>query len=168
MNRIYASKEAYISTLYDVILGYIDPNRFITMEKSAIALKMSNGTGQFIRDYMFPKSKSETIETISEQLDAYRQIKEKIEDMHNRIELLKTIKEAGQNLANVQADIFKTSAMMRCIDIEEMKAKIDAADDDKKRIENEQEILQKKAEEISRKESRSTTNTSGKRRSKGK
>ena len=151
VNRIYASKEAYISTLYDVILGYIDPNRFITMEKSAIALKMSNGTGQFIRDYMFPKSESETIETISEQLDAYRQIKEKIEDMHNRIELLKTIKEAGQNLANVQADIFKTSAMMRCIDIEEMKAKIDAADDDKKRIENEQEILQKKAEEISRK-----------------
>ena len=71
--------------------------------------------------------------------------------MHNRIELLKTIKEAGQNLANVQADICKTSAMMRCIDIEEMKAKIDAADDDKKRIENEQEILQKKAEEISRK-----------------
>lgn len=151
VNRIYASKEAYISTLYDVILGYIDPNRFITMEKSAIALKMSNGTGQFIRDYMFPKSESETIETISEQLDAYRQIKEKIEDMHNRIELLKTIKEAGQNLANVQADIFKISAMMRCIDIEEMKAKIDAADDDKKRIENEQEILQKKAEEISRK-----------------
>ena len=34
-----ASKEAYLGTLYDVILGYIDPNRFITMEKSAIALK---------------------------------------------------------------------------------------------------------------------------------
>ena len=72
VNRIYASKEAYISTLYDVILGYIDPNRFITMEKSAIALKMSNGTGQFIRDYMFPKSESETIETISEQLEIGR------------------------------------------------------------------------------------------------
>lgn len=60
----------------------------------------------------------------------------------------------------LQADIFKTSAMMRCIDIEEMKAKIDAADDDKKRIENEQEILQKKAEEISRKREQTTTNTS--------
>ena len=46
VNRIYASKEAYLGTLYDVILGYIDPNRFITMEKSAIALKMTNGTGQ--------------------------------------------------------------------------------------------------------------------------
>lgn len=33
VNRIYASKEAYLGTLYDVILGYIDPNRFITMEK---------------------------------------------------------------------------------------------------------------------------------------
>ena len=84
VNRIYASKEAYLGTLYDVILGYIDPNRFITMEKSAIALKMTNGTGQFIRDYMFPKSTSDTIETISEQLDAYRQIKEKIEDMRKR------------------------------------------------------------------------------------
>ena len=78
VNRIYASKEAYLGTLYDVILGYIDPNRFITMEKSAIALKMTNGTGQFIRDYMFPKSTSDTIGTISEQLDAYRQIKEKM------------------------------------------------------------------------------------------
>ena len=56
LNRIYPSREAYISTLYDQILGYIDGNRFMTMEKSAIALKMSNGTGQFIRDYMFPKS----------------------------------------------------------------------------------------------------------------
>jgi DNA topoisomerase-2 len=48
VNRIYASKEAYLGTLYDVILGYIDPNRFITMEKSAIALKMTNGTGHVI------------------------------------------------------------------------------------------------------------------------
>ncbi len=65
------------------------------MEKSAIALRMTNGTGQFIRDYMFPKSDSGTIETISEQLDAYRQIREKIEDMRKRIELLKEIKESG-------------------------------------------------------------------------
>ena len=92
VNRIYASKEAYLGALYDVILGYIDPNRFITMEKSAIALKMTNGTAQFIRDYMFPKSDSGTIETISEQLDAYRQIKDKIEDMRRRIELLREIK----------------------------------------------------------------------------
>ena len=53
---------------------------------------MTNGTGQFIRDYMFPKSTSDTIETISEQLDAYSQIKEKIEDMRKRIELLTDVK----------------------------------------------------------------------------
>ena len=84
VNRIYGSKEAYLGTLYDVILGYIDQNRFITMEKSAIALKMTNGTGQFIRDYMFPKNTSNTIATISEQLDSYRQIKDKIEDLRKR------------------------------------------------------------------------------------
>ncbi|MFR7842269.1 MAG: hypothetical protein ACLU3U_03885 [Gallintestinimicrobium sp.] len=62
LNRIYPSREAYISTLYDQILGYIDGNRFMTMEKSAIALKMTNGTGQFIRDYMFPGAReSDTI-----------------------------------------------------------------------------------------------------------
>ena len=148
VNRIYASKEAYLGTLYDVILGYIDPNRFITMEKSAIALRMTNGTGQFIRDYMFPKSDSGTIETISEQLDAYRQIREKIEDMRKRIELLKEIKESGQELVNIQSDIVMAETMIRCIDIEDMRAKIQAAEDDKKRIEEEQDRLSEKADDI--------------------
>ena len=135
VNRIYASKEAYLGTLYDVILGYIDPNRFITMEKSAIALKMTNGTGQFIRDYMFPKSTSDTIGTISEQLDAYRQIKEKIEDMRKRIELLTDVKETGQELVTLQTDMIRTESFIRCIDIEDLRAKIEAAEEDKKRIE---------------------------------
>ncbi len=148
VNRIYASKEAYLGTLYDVILGYLDPNRFITMEKSAIALKMTNGTGQFIRDYMFPKSTADTIETISEQLDAYRQIKEKIEDMRNRIELLTEIKENGQQLLQLQTDIVRAEAMIRCIDIEDLKAKIAAAEDDKSRIEAEQAVLQQTAEQL--------------------
>ncbi|MDO4313927.1 MAG: hypothetical protein Q4C52_12680, partial [Eubacteriales bacterium] len=43
VNRIYPSKEAYLNTLYDVIFGYIDPGRLMTMEKSAIALRMTNG-----------------------------------------------------------------------------------------------------------------------------
>ena len=102
VNRIYGSKEAYLGTLYDVILGYIDQNRFITMEKSAIALKMTNGTGQFIRDYMFPKNTSNTIATISEQLDSYRQIKEKIEDLRKRIELLSEIQASGKELVRLQ------------------------------------------------------------------
>lgn len=141
-------KRHTLGTLYDVILGYIDPNRFITMEKSAIALKMTNGTGQFIRDYMFPKSTADTIETISEQLDAYRQIKEKIEDMRKRIELLTEIKESGQELVQIQTDIVRAEAMIRCIDIEDLKAKIQAAEEDKKRIEAEQEVLQKEAEQL--------------------
>lgn len=144
VNRIYPSKEAYLGTLYDVILGYIDSNRFITMEKSAIALKMTNGTGQFIRDYMFPKSSANTIETISEQLDAYRRIKEKIEDIRKRIELLTQIREAGQELVQIQADILRSETMIRCIDIEDLKAKIQAAEDDKLRIEGEQTHLQKR------------------------
>ena len=148
VNRIYASKEAYLGTLYDVILGYIDPNRFITMEKSAIALKMTNGTGQFIRDYMFPKSTSDTIETISEQLDAYRQIKEKIEDMRKRIELLTDVKETGQELVTLQTDMIRTESFIRCIDIEDLRAKIEAAEEDKKRIEEEQAQLQQQADRI--------------------
>ena len=151
VNRIYASKEAYLGTLYDVILGYIDANRFITMEKSAIALKMTNGTGQFIRDYMFPKSTADTIETISEQLDAYRQIKEKIADMRKRIELLTDVKDAGQELVQIQTDIMRAQAVIRCIDIEDLKARIQAAEEDKERIAKERALLQEKADALLKK-----------------
>ena len=148
VNRIYASKEAYLGTLYDVILGYIDPNRFITMEKSAIALKMSNGTAQFIRDYMFPKSTADTIETISEQLDAYRQIKEKIEDLRKRIELLTAVKTSGEELTAIQTDMIRAECFIRCIDIEDLKAKIKAAEEDRKRIETEQQKLLDQEEQL--------------------
>ena len=70
LNRIYPSREAYVATLYDVILGGVDPTRLMTMEKSAIALRMTNGTGQFIRDYMFPRSQVCASEKISEQVGA--------------------------------------------------------------------------------------------------
>lgn len=145
VNRVYPSKEAYLGTLYDVILGYIDPNRFITMEKSAIALKMTNGTGQFIRDYMFPKSTADTIEKISDQLGAYRDIKEKIEDLRKRIGLLTEVKEAGKELVHVQADIIRAEGIIRCIDIEDLKAKIEAAEEDKLRIEEEKKKLEEES-----------------------
>ena len=148
VNRIYASKEAYLGTLYDVILGYIDPNRFITMEKSAIALKMTNGTAQFIRDYMFPKSTADTIETISEQLDAYRQIKEKIEDLRKRIELLTAVKTSGEELTAIQTDMIRAECFIRCIDIEDLKAKIKAAEEDRERIEAEQQKLIDQEEQL--------------------
>ena len=149
VNRIYGSKEAYLGTLYDVILWYIDKNRFITMEKSAIALKMTNGTGQFIRDYMFPKNTSNTIATISEQLDSYRQIKEKIEDLRKRIELLSEIQASGKELVRLQTDIVRAEAMIRCIGIEDLRARIQAAEDDKRNLAEKQEQCKKKVQELS-------------------
>lgn len=149
VNRIYGSKEAYLGTLYDVILGYIDQNRFITMEKSAIALKMTNGTGQFIRDYMFPKNTSDTIASISEQLDSYRQIKEKIEDLRKRIELLSEIQTSGKELVRLQTDIVRAEAMIRCIGIEDLRARIQAAEDDKRNLAEKQEQCKKKVQELS-------------------
>lgn len=149
VNRIYGSKEAYLGTLYDVILGYIDQNRFITMEKSAIALKMTNGTGQFIRDYMFPKNTSNTIATISEQLDSYQQIKEKIEDLRKRIELLSEIQASGKELVRLQTDIVRAEAMIRCIGIEDLRARIQAAEDDKRNLAEKQEQCKKKVQELS-------------------
>ena len=149
VNRIYGSKEAYLGTLYDVILGYIDQNRFITMEKSAIALKMTNGTGQFIRDYMFPKNTSNTIATISEQLDSYRQIKEKIEDLRKRIELLSEIQASGKELVRLQTDIVRAEAMIRCIGIEDLRARIQAAEADKRNLAEKQEQCKKKVQELS-------------------
>ena len=149
VNRIYGSKEAYLGTLYDVILGYIDQNRFITMEKSAIALKLPNGTGQFIRDYMFPKNTSDTIASISEQLDSYRQIKEKIEDLRKRIELLSEIQASGKELVRLQTDIVRAEAMIRCIGIEDLRARIQAAEDDKRNLAEKQEQCKKKVQELS-------------------
>lgn len=61
--------------------------------------------------------------------------------MRKRIELLKEIKESGQELVNIQSDIVMAETMIKCIDIEDMRAKIQAAEDDKKRIEEEQDRL---------------------------
>lgn len=139
INRIYPSKEAYLNVLYDAILGYIDGNRFITMEKSAIALKMTNGTGQFIRDYMFPKNTGDVIEKISEQLGAYRDIKEKIEDMKRRIDLLSQVQEASQRRIAVGTDIVRAQAVIRCVDVEDLRNKIAAAEEEIDRTKQQQE-----------------------------
>ncbi len=124
VNRIYPSREAYLNTLYDAILGYIDGPRFITMEKSAIALKMSNGTGQFIRDYMFPKSTGETIEKISEQLGAYRDIKEKIADLKQRIDYLTQVRQEGQALLQTETESMRREALLRTVDITDLQHQI--------------------------------------------
>ncbi|XCP86673.1 SbcC/MukB-like Walker B domain-containing protein [Roseburia hominis] len=146
VNRIYPSKEAYLGTLFDVILGYIDGNRFMTMEKSAIALKMTNGTGQFIRDYMFPRSEGKAIGKISEQLGKYRDIKEQVEDLEKRISYLTRVKEAHQEVVNVGADIVHGQAALKFVDILALESRIEA---------DNQELsdTRKKCEEFSKKDS---------------
>lgn len=131
VNRVYPSREAYLNTLYDGILGYIDGNRFGVMERNAIALKMTNGTGQFIRDYMFPKSASDTIADISEQLGAYRDIKEKVEDLHRRIGMLSEVKRTGDDLVRTQTDMLQVETVLRYLDIRESRVKIQSWEEEK-------------------------------------
>ena len=33
VNRVYPSRESYLNTLYEVIFGYVESNRMITMEE---------------------------------------------------------------------------------------------------------------------------------------
>ena len=124
VNRIYNSKEAYLHNLYQVLLGYIDGNRFATMEKSAIALRMTDGTGQFIKDYMFPKGTGDAIEKLSLQLGSYRDICERIEDMKRRIELLKVVQEAGLKLMAAKTEEEYHGNLIKCLEIEDAKEHI--------------------------------------------
>ncbi len=125
VNRTYPTKESYLGVLNDGIMGYVDGSRFTTMEKSAIALRMTNGTGQFIRDYMFPKSTGETIQSISDELGAYREIKSQIEDLRNRIEALQEIQTYGKAIVSLEADEMKSHRTIQCMDIMVTKQKIE-------------------------------------------
>ena len=118
VNRVYPSKEAYLKTVYDAIFGYVEPGRMMTMEKSAIALRMTNGTGQFIKDYMFPKSKEDTVATISDQLGAYREIKERVEDLEQRIKMLDEISQHNLALQEARADKIYVERILKYIEIE--------------------------------------------------
>src|SRR5699024_2668398 len=80
---------------------------FTVMEKSAVALKMSNGVGQFIRDYMFPKSTSQAIEKISRQLGDYRDIRDTVADLEKRIGLLEEVRRLDGELAGARADVVR-------------------------------------------------------------
>ncbi len=130
VNRLYPSKESYLNILYEVIFGYIDPGRLMTMEKSAIALRMTNGTGRFIKDYMFPKSKEDTVSAISRQLGAYREIKERVDDLENRIQILEEIRKTDRELSGIKADKIRTEAVLRIIEIESYKIRLEAKKND--------------------------------------
>ena len=125
VNRLYPSRESYVNTLYEVILGSMDAQRLMTMEKSAIALRMTNGTGQFIKDYMFPKSRESAIEKISEQLGAYREIKERVEDLERRIRLLSEIRESHEGLIKTRADMVHAETVLKYIEIESTRAHLE-------------------------------------------
>lgn len=144
VNRIYPSREAYLNTLYEVIFGYVEQTRMITMEKSAIALRMTNGTGQFIRDYMFPKSRENTVAVISEQLGAYREIRERVEDLEKRIEMLEAVREADRELTLVRSDRLRAETILKYIDIEGCHARLAARRDDLERAQEELEHADQK------------------------
>lgn len=142
INRIYNTKEAYLATLYQKILGGIDGRRFETMEKSAIALQMSNGTGQFIKDYMFPQGTGEAITQLSEQLGAYRDICERIEDIKKRIGLLENVQKAGIKLSTAKAEQVHYSSLIKCLNIVDAKDHIAAWKTEKETVDG--EIIQLK------------------------
>ncbi len=148
INRIYPSQDSYLSTLNDVIFGYVDAGRFKTMEKSAIALRMTNGTGQFIKDYMFPKSKEDTISALSEQLAAYREIKEQVEILEQQIQMLEEIKQHDLALTQTRADQVRTEAFLRILEIEDKRAHLAAKEDDFASAVQKIEGLEKQSEEL--------------------
>ena len=152
VNRIYNSKEAYLHSLYHVLLGYIDGNRFATMEKSAIALRMTDGTGQFIKDYMFPKGTGDAIEKLSSQLGAYRDICERIEDMKRRIELLKAVQEAGLKLSGARADELQNANLIKCLDIEDAKDHIAGWTSQQQDVMKKMDVLKQNMENLQQQE----------------
>jgi uncharacterized protein YPO0396 len=148
INRIHPSQEAYQKALSEVILGGVDAKRLTTMEKSAIALRMTNGTGQFIRDYMFPRSQESTIEKISDQLGAYREIKERVEDLEHRIELLDEIRENHEQLQLTRADMVRIESILKYIEIENNKAHLKAREQDLEQITGHLEKLHKELQDL--------------------
>lgn len=141
LNRMYPSNEAYLNALNDTILGYIAPGRFKTMQKSAIALKMTNGTSQFIKDYMFPKSKEDTISAISEQLAAYREIKEQVELLEREINLLEEIQKHDKNLIQAQVEQVRGEELLKMLEIEDKELHLHAYEEEWKGIIAEIETL---------------------------
>ena len=124
LNRMYPSQDSYLNTLHDVIFGYVDAGRFKTMEKSAIALRMTNGTGQFIKDYMFPRSKEDTISAISEQLAAYREIKEQVETLEKEIAILEEVSFHNKAMIQAQGEQIITERLLKHVEIQDNKVKV--------------------------------------------
>lgn len=154
VNRVYPSKEAYLNTVYGEIFGYLEPGRMITMEKSAIALKMTSGTAQFIKDYMFPRSREDTVETISEQLGAYREIRERVEDLEQRISMLSQIQERDRELTRIRADKVRGEQILRYIDIESCLTRLASRKSDLESLRREAGEAQQRQDELQEQQKR--------------
>ncbi len=127
INRVYPTNQAYTTTLYDEIFGYVEQQRMITMEKSAIALRMTDGTARFIRDYMFPRSENGVVGTISEQLRAYRDIREQVTELENKIGLLEDVHAEYQNLLEIQTDQRHIESVLKHTEVESRKRQLAGA-----------------------------------------
>ena len=106
-------------------------------------------------DYMFPKTKEDTVATISEQLGAYREIKERVEDLEKRIEMLDKIQVYDRELTNVRAEKVRTETVLKCIDIEEniirlkgRESELESVEKEADEAKKEQKILQDELQTI--------------------
>ena len=104
---------------------------------------------------MFPKTKEDTVATISEQLGAYREIKERVEDLEKRIEMLDKIQVYDRELTNVRAEKVRTETVLKCIDIEEniirlkgRESELESVEKEADEAKKEQKILQDELQTI--------------------
>lgn len=157
INKIYGSKEAYLCGLNDPIMGYVNGARFETMQRSAIALKMSNGTSQFIKDYMFSRSEGDTITQLSEQLGAFQEIRETLEDIRHRIDLLHLVRDAGIERETLESELVVDRGVIRVLDLRACREELQRQEQKKEELDQilaqyqqERQELQSQIEQIDR------------------
>ena len=68
--------------------------------------------------------------TISEQLGAYREIKERVDDLEHRIEILDDIHQANLKLVQIRADKVRTEAILKLVEIENCKIRLTNKEED--------------------------------------
>ena len=83
---------------------------------------------------MFPKSKENTISAISDQLAAYREIKEQVEILEKEIQLLSKIQEHDKILLQNRADQIRAEEYLKILDIEDKKVHLEAKKEDLKQL----------------------------------
>ena len=75
-----------------------------------------------------------TVSAISRQLGAYREIKERVDDLERRIAILSEIREENRKLNQVKADRLRVERILKILDIESCKMRVEAKEEDLKEI----------------------------------